>query len=175
MRLSAWADELGQSRKALTSRLARGMTVEQAFTVPTRAHATPDQVADRRAELYKIVEAQQPMTVRGVFYQAEVFLPQFIAKSTNGYKMVATDLAKMRRAGDLPYEWIVDNTRRVIESYAFDGVADALTQAAHNYSVNLWKDADCLVQIWLEKDALAEVSRPRDARLRRAADGGARL
>jgi hypothetical protein len=63
----------------------------------------------------------------------------------------------MRKSGELPYEWIVDNTRRVIEGYAYNSVADALTQTAENYRVNLWKDADCLVQIWLEKDALAGV------------------
>jgi hypothetical protein len=156
-RLSAWADQLGMSRKSLTSRLARGMSPEQAFTSPTRVHATVDQITERRAALYKIVKAQQPMTVRGVFYQAEVFLPQFIAKTSNGYKMVASDLVKMRKAGKLPYDWIVDNTRNAIRPHAYDDIAHALRQTAANYRSDLWKDKDCLVQVWLEKDALSGV------------------
>ena len=158
--LFEWADELGIARKTLTSRLARRMPVAEAFTMTTLPHATVEQSTERRVAIYKIVEAQQPMTVRAVFYQAEVHLPQFIAKTEAGYKMVQQDLALMRKSGELPYEWITDSTRNVIEGYAYDSIADALEQTAEQYRVNLWRDADCLVQVWLEKDALSGVIEP---------------
>ena len=56
-----------------------------------------------------IVEAMRPMTVRQVFYQATV--KGLVEKSEAGYGKVQTDLALMRRDGELPYDWLVDNTR----------------------------------------------------------------
>jgi hypothetical protein len=152
LRQAEWADKLGISRKALTSRLARGGTIEDAFNTPVKKRVD---TTERRAALYKIVQEQHPITVRGVFYQAEV--RGIVGKDENGYKMVQTDLTLMRKSGELPYEWIVDNTRQVIEPYAYDSVADALAQLAQNYRVSLWKDTSCLVQVWLEKDALSGV------------------
>lgn len=156
------ADHVGMSRKTLITRINGrpgypAMTVEQAIALPIKKYASPDEVAERHAELMKIIEAAFPMTVRQVFYQAEVHLPHFIAKTENGYKMVATDLAKMRRGGTLDYDWIVDNTRNTIRPYGYDSVADALAQLARTYRRNFWNDMDCLVQVWIEKDALAGV------------------
>ena len=49
------------------------------------------------------------MTVRQVFYQATV--KGLVEKSEAGYGKVQTDLALIRRDGELPYDWLVDNTR----------------------------------------------------------------
>jgi hypothetical protein len=89
-----------------------------------------------RSNLYRIVEEQQPMTVRQVYYQASV--RDFVEKTEKGYLMVQRNLALMRRANDddslvdidpdvwLPYEWIVDNTRAPQVVYSCIDVADAL-------------------------------------------------
>ena len=74
-----------------------------------RRRATKAEVQHRRSELYDIVEAMQPMTVRQVFYQAAV--RGLVEKTEDGYRKVQTDLVLMRRAGDLPYGWLADNTR----------------------------------------------------------------
>jgi hypothetical protein len=152
------AAKVGMHRKTLVSRLARnGGDLERALAMPINKRATPDEILERRAALYKICQEQSPITVRGVFYQAEVNYPQFIAKTANGYDMVAADLGKMRKSGELPYDWIVDNTRNVIRPHAYESISSALLEIANNYRADLWKDKDCLVQVWLEKDALSGV------------------
>ena len=66
----------------------------------------------------------------------------------------------MRRAGELPYNWLADNTRWQRKPRTFNSVEDALRDTAAFYRKNLWADADCYVEIWLEKDALAGVVFP---------------
>ena len=159
-----WAKEFNLRVKTLTARLDRGWSFEKALEAPIEHHATPEEMAERHAALYAICEEQKPITVRGVFYQAEVNLPQWYSKDS--YGTVKADLVKMRKGlyqgPRLPYDWIVDNTRRVIKPNAFDDVSDALLALARAYNVDLWsKDKmNCLVQVWLEKDALSNVLEP---------------
>jgi len=116
------------------------------------------EVEARRAALLDIIEAGRPMTVRQVFYQATV--RGLVEKAESGYAKVQTDLTVMRRAGELPYDWLADNTRWQRKPDTFDSVEDALRETARFYRKNLWRDADSYVEVWLEKDALAGVIYP---------------
>jgi hypothetical protein len=98
------------------------------------------------------------MTVRQVFYQATV--QGLVEKAESGYAKVQTDLTKMRRAGELPYDWLADNTRWQRKPHTFDSVEEALNETARFYRKSLWRDAEAYVEIWLEKDALAGVVYP---------------
>jgi hypothetical protein len=98
------------------------------------------------------------MTVRQVFYQATV--RGLVEKAESGYTKVQTDLTVMRRAGDLPYDWLADNTRWQRKPRTFDSVEQALRDTARFYRKSLWTDADCYAEIWLEKDALSGVIYP---------------
>jgi len=98
------------------------------------------------------------MTVRQVFYQATV--RGLVEKAESGYGKVQTDLTIMRRAGELPYGWLADNTRWQRKPRTFDSVEDALQATAAFYRKSLWTNADSYVEIWLEKDALAGVILP---------------
>src|SRR5215831_15392305 len=120
-----------------------------------RTRATKAEVAARREALLDIIEAGRPMTVRQVFYQATV--RGLVEKAESGYAKVQTDLTVMRRAGELPYGWLADNTRWQRKPRSFDSVQEALENTARLYRKNLWADADSYVEIWLEKDALAGV------------------
>src|SRR5262249_20630137 len=131
------------------------VTVNEANLASRARRATKAEVAERRASLRAIVEEMRPMTVRQVFYQATV--RGIVEKTEGGYDKVNSDLCVMRRAGDMPYEWLVDNTRWVLQPQTFDSVEEALRDAAHHYRKSLWSDADCRVQIWIEKDALSGV------------------
>jgi hypothetical protein len=123
-----------------------------------RARSTRAEVEARREALLKIVDGGKPMTVRQVFYQATV--RGLVEKAESGYAKVQTDLTVMRRAGDLPYRYLADNTRWQRKPRTFNGVAEALDATAKFYRKDLWADADCYVEIWLEKDALAGVVLP---------------
>jgi hypothetical protein len=123
-----------------------------------RKRSTIEEMQARREALYDIVAEQRPMTVRQVFYQATV--RGLIPKTENGYQMVATDLANMRKEGELPYGWIADNTRWMRKPKTFDSMKDALEHTAKFFRRSLWTDAECYVEIWLEKDALSGVVMP---------------
>ena len=123
-----------------------------------RTRSTKAEVERRRLELHAIIEAMRPMTVRQVFYQATV--KGLVEKSEAGYAKVQTDLALMRRDGELPYDWLVDNTRMMRKPRSVSSIKQALDDTARLYRKNLWADADCYVEIWLEKDALSGVVYP---------------
>jgi hypothetical protein len=66
----------------------------------------------------------------------------------------------MRRAGELPYGWLADNTRWQRKPRSYDNVDQALEDAAQLYPKALWADIPAYVEVWLEKDALAGVVFP---------------
>jgi hypothetical protein len=123
-----------------------------------RRRSTKAEVEARHEALLDIIDAGKPMTVRQVFYQATVH--GLVEKAESGYAKVQTDLTLMRRAGELPYDWLADNTRWQRKPQTFTSIEAALRETAAFYRKSLWTDADCYVEIWLEKDALAGVIYP---------------
>jgi hypothetical protein len=123
-----------------------------------RVRATKEAVLGRRQQLFNIVAAMKPMTVRQAFYQATV--RNVVEKSEAGYNKVQTDLVQMRKAGTLPYDWLADVTRWQRRPLTYNGVQEALDNTAQFYRKSLWADAAAYVEVWLEKDALAGVIMP---------------
>ena len=123
-----------------------------------RYRATKVEIARRRESLFGIVEAMRPMTVRQIFYQASV--RGIVEKSEAGYKKVQNELVLMRRAGELPYGWLADNTRWQRKPSTFSGIDEALKETARFYRKALWSEIAAYVEIWLEKDALSGVIYP---------------
>jgi hypothetical protein len=120
--------------------------------------ATRDEVEARRAALRTIVSTGRPMTVRQVFYQATVH--GLVPKTEQGYAMVKTDLTWLRRNGEMPYDWLADNTRWQRKPVTYNGIEHALEECANFYRKALWTHADCYVEVWIEKDALSGVVYP---------------
>lgn len=131
--------------------------IYQASQIKT-ARATKSEMVARQIALVAIVDEIRPCTVRQVFYQATV--RGVIEKSEAGYAKVQTLLAAMRRNGVMPYDWLVDNTRWQRKSRSYGSPAEALAECAQFYRKDLWRSADCYVEIWLEKDALSGVLLP---------------
>jgi hypothetical protein len=123
-----------------------------------RRRSTRREVEARRQGLLELVAAMRPMTVRRVFYQATV--RGLVEKSESGYDRVQVDLTRMRRAGELPYNWLTDNTRWQRKPRTYGSVEEALAETARLYRRALWRDADAHCEIWIEKDALAGVVYP---------------
>ena len=63
----------------------------------------------------------------------------------------------MREAGEIPFEWISDNTRWMRKPRSFTGIEDCLESTAKFYRRNLWASMPVHVEVWCEKDALAGV------------------
>lgn len=124
-------------------------------TSPTRSRRTKSAMADLRAALTDIVAEAAPMTVRQVYYQAVT--RGLIDKTEQQYKAICRLLVLMRRAGDIAYEDIADNTRWMRKPKTYGSIDDALAETARLYRRQVWADLDCRVEVWLEKEALAGV------------------
>ena len=82
----------------------------------------------------------------------------FIEKTEAEYKhTVVTQLTKMRLSGEIPFDWIADNTRWMRKPQTYRSLKGMLELTKTTYRRALWNDQSAYVEIWLEKDALAGV------------------
>jgi hypothetical protein len=96
------------------------------------------------------------MTVRQVFYQLVV--RGVIEKTEKEYQgTVIRLLADMRLEGELPFDWIVDESRRRRITQTYDNLTEAVEACAEDYRRSALRGAPDYIEIWCEKDALAGV------------------
>ncbi len=106
--------------------------------------------------IYAALLEDAPMTVRQVFYR--LVSNGVIGKSEAEYKStVVRLLGQMRRAGDVPFDWIADNTRWMRKPRTWSSLETMLQRTAEAYRRDVWDNQDVYVEVWLEKDALAGV------------------
>lgn len=117
-----------------------------------------------RDALVALADANQPATVRQLYYLATV--ANLVPKTETGYGLVQRQLVILRDRGRIPFDQIVDNTRRSILAQGWDSPADAMDSLHSIYRLNYWKDQPRYVEIWLEKDALSGVIEPITRRYR---------
>jgi hypothetical protein len=136
------------------------MTAQQVYTASLlkRRRATASEMERRAAFLINYAAEHGPVSVRGLYYQAEVKSVPGLDKTDSGYDKIQGQVLKLRRKGRLSYSDIADATRwmRKPTTY-YDSVQDALDETARTYRKALWRDNDARVEIWCEKDALAGV------------------
>ncbi len=125
-----------------------------------RRRATAAEMEARAQFFIDYATQHGPVTVRGLYYQAEVAGVPGIDKTESGYGKTQVQVLKLRRAGRMPYSRIADATRYMRRPRTFDGWQDALESTARLYRKSLWAESDVEVEIWLEKSALAGVIQP---------------
>jgi hypothetical protein len=125
-----------------------------------RGRATNAQMEERAEFLIAYAEEHGPVTVRQLYYQAEVAGLPGIDKTDGGYDKIQNQVLNLRRAGRLDYEHISDMTRWMRKPRSFNGVEEAIADTARLYRKALWSDAEDYVEIWCEKDALAGTIMP---------------
>jgi len=109
-----------------------------------------------RATIYDVLAADNPMTVRQVFYQ--LVARAVIAKLESEYhQTVGRILTSMRRAKEIPFGWIADNTRWMRKPDTYDSLQGMLALTKDTYRRAVWSNQPAYVEVWLEKDALAGV------------------
>lgn len=109
-----------------------------------------------RDEIRGILEPDNPMTVRQVFYQLVV--RALIEKTEKAYKnIVIRLLTRMRLSGDIPFSWIIDDSRRTRETQTFNSITDALKNTAQFYRRSALRESDVYIEIWSEKEALSGI------------------
>ncbi len=105
--------------------------------------------------LYDIIEEMKPMTIRQIFYQA--VSRDHIDKTEVEYKNICRLLTDMRKAHEIPWRWLADNTRWMRKPDTYNKLKDMLYESQMFYRRALWNDQEVYVEIWLEKDALSGV------------------
>jgi hypothetical protein len=123
-----------------------------------RRRATRDEMSTRRRRLIEIVEEDQPMTVRQVYYQAEVH--GIVGKTDSDYDKIQNTLTELRRSGQLPFEWIIDEGRFARQPFTVEGIPQALNETRQQHRKDPWQCIPEYVQIWVEKNALLGVLQP---------------
>ena len=108
--------------------------------------------------LVSIVSRYDRITCRGVFYQAVNV--KAVEKTEAASKLVERRLLKLRRAGRIPYDKIVDESRIVYGHQRYLDLADLAEDAARLYRRDYWAHTDFAVQVWVEKRGLAGLLTP---------------
>lgn len=118
-------------------------------------------VRNRTAALWVAVlrafdEAGPPMTVRQIFYA--LVSRGAIPKTEPAYQQACYHVLQMRRRGQIPYNFISDNTRWMRKPRSYTSLDNFLEISQSAYRRALWANQDAYVEIWIEKDALAGVA-----------------
>ena len=103
--------------------------------------------------LSSIVQEQQPMTCRAVYYQA--VSAGLIDAGKKQYNRLLAILASLRKSGEMPRDWIVDHLRTRLKPSSWTGLADYLETMRSCYRANLWAQQEAHVELFIEKDAIA--------------------
>lgn len=125
-----------------------------------RARATQQEMEARATFLLAYAREHAPVTVRQLYYVAEVHGVPGITKSDGDYDKIQRQVLKLRRDKRMPYSAIADATRWMRKPDTYDSIAEALRETAALYRRNIWNAHPMHVEIWVEKDALAGVIYP---------------
>jgi hypothetical protein len=100
-----------------------------------------------------------PINVRGLMYQGQV--AGWFPSTGDKYK-VQTErvMLKLRRAGLVPYDWIVDSTRHRRKPSSWSGLSDFADDVARGYRRNFWRDQPDYVEVFIEKEGRAGIIEP---------------
>jgi len=102
---------------------------------------------DAAAEILREI---QPATVRAVCYRLFVagLIDNMDRKNTN---RVGRLLVDGRESEQIPWEWIVDETREAERTASWDNPEEIIQQAVNHYRKDYWTDQPNWVEIWSEK------------------------
>jgi hypothetical protein len=113
--------------------------------------------------LYEIVEREHPITIRGVMYRAaSTENPWFKDTSQDTYNKVDDLLVQMRLGGlyQIPWDWISEESRRLIDSIGFSSPNECLEAAVGSYTRNHWETQPKRVLVFTEKAAMTSILKP---------------
>lgn len=103
--------------------------------------------------LVALVRQYAPVSVRQAFYLA--VSAGLVEKTEGEYKKtVSRLLADARENGTLPWDTIVDHTRRFHRPYTYNGLQDAIDDTRRTYRRALWPSQPSRVELWCEKETL---------------------
>jgi hypothetical protein len=114
---------------------------------------------DLIAAMRDAAEAAQPITGRGIGYK--LFTARLIpSMSVNNMQRVYRLLKEAREQGDIPWEWIVDETRSLERTSTWADPAEYVRAVARSYRRDFWNQQPHRVEVWSEKGTIRGVIAP---------------
>jgi hypothetical protein len=111
------------------------------------------------AAMCDAAEAAQPITGRGIGYK--LFTAGLIPSMANSeMQRVYRLLKEAREQGDIPWGWIVDETRSLERTPTWDNPEDYARCVARSYRRDFWNQQPRRVEVWSEKGTIRGVLQP---------------
>jgi hypothetical protein len=99
---------------------------------------------------YRILEEIQPATVRAVCYRLFA-AGEIDSMSKNNTNRVSTQLVYAREERIIPWDWIVDESRKPERPGTWSSVEDFAETARRSFRRDYWQTQQCAIEIWSEK------------------------
>jgi hypothetical protein len=109
--------------------------------------------------MHAVAKAAQPITGRGVGYKlsAKGLIPSMAAAEM---QRVYRLLRIAREEGDIPWKWIVDETRSLERVSTWSDPAEYACCVAQSYRRDFWNQQPVRVEVWSEKGTVRGVLQP---------------
>ena len=109
--------------------------------------------------MYEAAEAAQPITGRGIGYK--LFVAKLIPSMATIRNAACVRLLKeARERGDIPWPWIVDETREFERCSVWDDPEQYARAVSRSYRRDFWNQQPCRVEVWSEKGTVRGVLQP---------------
>lgn len=107
----------------------------------------------------EIMVAIQPVSIRGVCYKLFVagHIPSMAVKET---QRVSRALVWARENGEIPWKWVVDETRGLERVSMWDSPSEYADSVQESYRRDYWSGQDTHVEVWSEKGTVRGVVMP---------------
>ena len=120
------------------------------MTAPRARRGKAQKSLDLIDAAFRILEEIQPASVRAVCYRLFIagLIPGMEKRNTN---RVSVQLTYAREHGIIPWEWIVDETRRPEIISTWTNPEELLAAAVRQYRKDYWKDQPAWIEVFSEK------------------------
>jgi hypothetical protein len=132
--MDAWASNKGKTYNVLFDRAGK-----ERILPPLLAYA----------------EAHAPVTSRQLAYHAVTL--GLIPKTEEAMKKVGEQIARLRKDGEMPFEWVADGSRQCHEPAMYHSAAVMVEASLKWLRLDCWVEKPETVVILLEKDALTGI------------------
>lgn len=109
-------------------------------------------------EVNSFLENFDVVTVRQIYYN--LVSRQIINNNLNEYRRISEIVSNSRYAGLIPFNKIVDDTRKAIGGDSWNSMEEILRAAVNTYKSNWWRGQKSYIEVWLEKRALFRIFDP---------------
>jgi hypothetical protein len=133
-------------------------TGEQSGTRSKKVRGRSQQSDDLIEAMHAAAEAAHPITGRGIGYK--LFTAGLIPSMRKGMRSVYRLLKIAREQGDIPWHWIVDETRSLERTATWDNPDQYASIVARGYRRDFWNQQPVRVEVWSEKGTIRGVLQP---------------